>query len=175
MAANEIVRVNREDLESAFEFVSFGSGFENHACVSLDTGKIYWTSNYNDVMEEDLPDDLEESDRYIAVPSKKDLDLGRRLVLRFVDEAMPEDYNTDARRLQHCRKHLSLTRSIRPLQGLFGEAAHAGAMVQLCARSRDRCTACVVRGKRHSARRRTNEWRRSPCGRIRPARDKALA
>lgn len=31
--------------------------------------------------EENLPDDLKTSDRYLAVPHRNDLDLGRRLVL----------------------------------------------------------------------------------------------
>jgi hypothetical protein len=40
--------------------------------------------------EDDLPDDLETSDRYIAVPHKNDLGLGRRLALTFADREMPD-------------------------------------------------------------------------------------
>ena len=39
---------------------------ENNAYISLDTGEIYWTSELNPV-EEDVPDDLETSDRYLAI------------------------------------------------------------------------------------------------------------
>jgi phosphinothricin acetyltransferase len=47
-------------------------------------------SDLLDDEEEELPQDLETSDRYIAVPHKNDLDLGRRLVTRFVRQAMPQ-------------------------------------------------------------------------------------
>jgi hypothetical protein len=40
-----------------------------------------------------LPDDLETSDRYIAIPHKNDLDLGNRLALRFVEEQLPDRYS----------------------------------------------------------------------------------
>ena len=43
-------------------------------------------------MDEEIPDDLETSDRYIAIPHKNDLDLGKKLALRFVAEELPERY-----------------------------------------------------------------------------------
>jgi hypothetical protein len=39
---------------------------EHHAFISMDTGAIYWISELNP-LEEEVPDDLETSDRYIAV------------------------------------------------------------------------------------------------------------
>ena len=39
--------------------------------------------------DEELPDDLEASDRYIAVPHKNELDLGNHLALRFAEEQLP--------------------------------------------------------------------------------------
>ncbi len=47
-----------------------------------------------DLADEDLPEDLETSDRYIAVPHKHDLNLGRNLVLVFVDQELPDDCDT---------------------------------------------------------------------------------
>jgi hypothetical protein len=41
----------------------------------MDTGAIYWISEPNP-LEEEVPDDLETSDRHIAIPHKNDLDLG---------------------------------------------------------------------------------------------------
>jgi len=64
---------------------------EHNAYVSLDTGQIYWTSEMNP-MEDDVPDDLGTSDRYIAIPHKNDLDLGRNLALRFVGHELPDCY-----------------------------------------------------------------------------------
>jgi hypothetical protein len=56
--------------------------------VSLDTGRIYWSSELNPVEDEDIPDDLETSDRYLEIPHKNDLDLGKRLALRFAGEQL---------------------------------------------------------------------------------------
>lgn len=39
----------------------------------------------------DLPEDLDSSDRYLSLPNSRDLDLGRPLVFRFVEEVLPED------------------------------------------------------------------------------------
>jgi len=41
-------------------------------------------------IDEDLPEDIEDSSLYIAVPHKTDLDLGKSLALRFADEVLPE-------------------------------------------------------------------------------------
>jgi|MudIll2142460700_1097286.scaffolds.fasta_scaffold41100_2 hypothetical protein len=86
-----MVSVKYEDLTEAFDFVSFGGPFEHSAYISLDTGTIYWDT---DSGEEELPDDLGESNRYVAVPHKNDLDLGRNLVLRFVASELPDQYAT---------------------------------------------------------------------------------
>jgi hypothetical protein len=86
-----MVAVRFDDLSLAFEFVSGGRPMEHHAYLSIDTGRIYWTSDL-DSMEEEIPDDLETSDRYIAIPHKNDLDLGRSLALRFVAQELPERY-----------------------------------------------------------------------------------
>lgn len=82
--------VRYDDLLKAFEFVSFGAPMEHQAFIALDTGRIYWISALNPLDDEEVPDDLGESDRYIEVPHKNDLDLGRRLVLRFVEEQLPD-------------------------------------------------------------------------------------
>jgi hypothetical protein len=88
-----MVAVKHDDLSLAFDFVSYAAPTEHNAYVSLDTGKIYWTSDSSDAFDEEIPDDLETSDRYLAIPHKNDLDLGRRLALRFVAQALPECYD----------------------------------------------------------------------------------
>jgi hypothetical protein len=87
-----MVKVSYDELETAFEFVSSAGPFENQAFIDLDSGAIYWKSDNSD--DDDLPDDLEDSDRYLAVPHKHDLDLGQALVFRFASERMPRDYDT---------------------------------------------------------------------------------
>jgi hypothetical protein len=86
-----VIGVKYDDLMLTFDFVSSAPPMEHNAYISLDTGKIYWTSELNP-MEEDLPDDLETSDRYIAIPHKNDLELGMNLVLSFVAQELPEHY-----------------------------------------------------------------------------------
>lgn len=88
----KMVTIQFDDLSAAFDFVSFAAPFEHRAFVSLDTGAIHWVSETNPIDEEDLPDDLETSDRYIAIPHKNELDLGNNLALRFVEEQLPKRY-----------------------------------------------------------------------------------
>jgi hypothetical protein len=88
-----MVAVRHDDLAMAFDFVSFAGPMEHYAYVSLDTGKVYWTSDSGDALDEDIPDDLETSDRYISIPHKNELDLGRNLALRFVVQELPAYYD----------------------------------------------------------------------------------
>jgi hypothetical protein len=87
-----VVTIKYDDLSAAFDFVSFAAPMEHRAYLSLDTGAMYWISETNPVDDEELPDDVETSDRYIAVPHKNELDLGNNLALRFVEEELPERY-----------------------------------------------------------------------------------
>lgn len=84
--------INLDELRNAFEFVSSGPSSQNFAYMCMDTGKIYWKSNVMD-LEEEIPGDLETSDRYIAVPHKNDLQLGQSLALSFIDQEIPHKYN----------------------------------------------------------------------------------
>ncbi len=65
---------------------------EHQAYISIDTGTIHWLSEVSP-LEEEMPDDFETSDRYIAVPHKNDLDLGSDLALRFSAEELPGLYD----------------------------------------------------------------------------------
>jgi hypothetical protein len=67
----------------------------------MDTGAIYWVSETGAIEEEDLPDDLETSDRYIAIPHKNELDLGNNLALRFAEEQLPHRYAS----VEACFRH----------------------------------------------------------------------
>jgi hypothetical protein len=85
------VTVRLEDLEDALDWVSAGGGFANAAYVSKATGKIHLASE-DEFGDADLPDDVEDADLYWSVPHKRDLDLGRDLVLRFAEEFLPHDH-----------------------------------------------------------------------------------
>ena len=97
-----MVSVKFQEILEAFEFVSAGPPMEHTAYVCLETGRFYYVSSELGFLDEDAPEDLEDSDRYLAVPHKHDLDLGKRLALRFADEHLPRHY--DAVRAQFSRK-----------------------------------------------------------------------
>ena len=58
--------VSMSDLLLALDFVSSDGGGMNEAFLCRQTGKIHWRSSDLDDQFEELPDDLEESDNYIA-------------------------------------------------------------------------------------------------------------
>lgn len=90
-----MVIVNYIELRNSFEFVSSGSRGEQNAYICLDSGEIYWVSSIIK-LDEEAPDDIETSERYIAVPHKNDLKLGQNMALAFIDQELPDDYNTAA-------------------------------------------------------------------------------
>ena len=69
--------IDWNELEATVEFVSMG----NEAVLCRKTGKFLWHSD----LEEDLdawPDDAEDETKYLVVPDKKELDLGKTLLQR---------------------------------------------------------------------------------------------
>jgi hypothetical protein len=88
-----MVAVKFDDLSTAFDFVSYAAPIEHQAYVSRDTGTIYWISDAIDTIEEEIPEDLEYSDRYLAIPHKNELDLGSNLVLRFAAQKLPASHD----------------------------------------------------------------------------------
>lgn len=81
------------DLQLAFAFVSSGGLGENRAVLDTQTGRFYWHSEIGDNFEEDeLPEDLDD-ERYLEVPHKNELDLGKGLVFDFVRQCLPDDYD----------------------------------------------------------------------------------
>ena len=86
-----MVAVKFDDLSFAFDFVGSAPPSENNAYISLDTGQIYCTSEL-DPLDDEVPDDLETSDRYLLLPHKTELDLGKGLALRFTGSELPHCY-----------------------------------------------------------------------------------
>jgi hypothetical protein len=86
-----MVAVNYSEVSAAFDFVSSAAPSENLAYLSLDTGAIYWVSELTP-LDDEVPDDLESSDRYVVIPHKNDLDLGSHLALRFAAQELPGQY-----------------------------------------------------------------------------------
>jgi hypothetical protein len=88
--------VSFQDILLAFEFVSSGQQYGHEAFLCKQTGKIYWRSEFSDqgdLDDEELPDDIEDDEKYLVIPDKRDFDLGKPLVLDFAREFLPEDFN----------------------------------------------------------------------------------
>jgi hypothetical protein len=83
------MKIKFDDIENAFYFVSMGPRYGNQAILCKKTGKIFYISELGD--SDDLPDDIEDPDKYTEIPHKNKLDLGQNLVMRFVIEFMPDD------------------------------------------------------------------------------------
>ena len=83
------MKVEFSEITLAFDFVSFGQPFEHQAFLNKETGKIYWQSAFGD-NEEELPDDIEDK-KYVEIPHKNDLDLGKPLVLDFTYSHLPNE------------------------------------------------------------------------------------
>ena len=85
--------VDLNELLDAIEYVSSVITTDAAAYVSRETGQVYFVGT--DLEPEDaLPDDIDAADRYVAIPSKQDLDLGRPVALRFAEAHLPEHYGT---------------------------------------------------------------------------------
>ena len=83
--------VSFSDLQLAFEFVSSGGMGENEAYLDRQSGNIYWHSEVGD-NDEELPDDIDD-EKYISIPDKRELDLGKPLALDFAREFLVDDYD----------------------------------------------------------------------------------
>ena len=77
------------DIEDAFMYVSDGFYGDNSAMICKSTGKICYSSESCDTDE--IPDETYESDDWVVVPHKNDLELGRDLVFKFVAQNLPDD------------------------------------------------------------------------------------
>ena len=71
-------------IEDAFLFVSSAPPSEHSAVVHRITGESFYASEL--AGDSEIPEDAEESDDYLWIPHKDDLDLGKPLVMDFVRE-----------------------------------------------------------------------------------------
>lgn len=77
------------DIELALYYISTQPEFTNYAYLCRRTGRIYYASEFND-SDDDLPDDIDDDDKYVCLPHKNELDLGKRLVHQFVRDNAPK-------------------------------------------------------------------------------------
>jgi hypothetical protein len=77
------------DIFDAFSFVSMGEMFMNSAILCLKTGEVFYISDFGD--SDELPDDIDDP-KYIEIPHKNELNLGKPLVLEFTVTHILEDF-----------------------------------------------------------------------------------
>jgi hypothetical protein len=87
--------ISFQEILDALEFVGSGSVGEHEAILCRRTGKIYWRSESSelDELNDELPDDIEDDEKYVAIPDKRELGLGKPLVLDFAREFLPNDFD----------------------------------------------------------------------------------
>jgi hypothetical protein len=94
------MRVSWTELENACRFVNLNGGGLNQAFVCKQSGRIYWQGDLLDDFEE-VPDDIEDAERYFPVPDKRKLELGRPLVLDFARAFLADDFDEVERIFSH--------------------------------------------------------------------------
>jgi hypothetical protein len=80
--------IDFDDLDAAMEWASVGPGLETKAFICRSTGRIF-LQGPDGPEDDDFPENVEDDTKYLPVPHKNRLDLGRPLVLRFIDERAP--------------------------------------------------------------------------------------
>jgi len=81
--------ISFSDIEDAFFFVSMDQMFMHNAYLCKETGQIFYTSEMGD--SDELPEDIDDPEKYISIPHKNKLDLGKALVIEFTSEYLPEE------------------------------------------------------------------------------------
>ncbi len=81
-----------KDLQEAFEFVSASTEGGHQAFLCKQSGKLYWHSELCDDLDI-LPDDIDDNEKFLQIPDKRELDLGKPLALDFTREFLPDDFD----------------------------------------------------------------------------------
>ena len=69
------MRASFKDLREAFEFVCAADGGEHQAYLCKQSGTLYCHSELCDDLDI-LPNDIDDSEKFVPIPHKRDLDLG---------------------------------------------------------------------------------------------------
>ncbi len=87
--------IKLSDLDLALDCTStdFLSG-DYFAYINRETGELIHDDEGMDGAGDDVPDDIDDIDKYIQVPTKQDLGLGKPLVIQFSSEVIPDELNT---------------------------------------------------------------------------------
>ena len=79
------------DILLAFESTCIGG----QAYICRQSAKVYFHSDLSELeqLNDELPDDIEDEEKYLQLPDKYELNLGKPLVLAFAREFLPDDFD----------------------------------------------------------------------------------
>jgi hypothetical protein len=86
------VPVSLKEILEAFEIVCAGGGDEDQAFLGKQSGKLYSHSELWDDPDI-LPDDSGDSEKFLQIPDKRELDLGKPLPLDFARQFLLNDFD----------------------------------------------------------------------------------
>ena len=81
--------ISFDDIENAFFFVSMDQRGTHKAYLCKETGQIFYTSEMGD--SDELPEDIDDPEKYITIPHKNDLELGKALVIEFTSKYLSKE------------------------------------------------------------------------------------
>ncbi len=81
--------ISFDDLDNAFLFVSMDQKYMHSVYLCKETGQFFYASEMGD--PDELPEDIDDPDKYITIPHKNDLELGKTLVIEFTSKYLPEE------------------------------------------------------------------------------------
>ena len=80
--------VSFKDLQEAFEFVCAAGGGEHQAFLGKRSGKITCHSELVDDLDS-LPDDIDDPEKFLPIPDRRDLGLGKTVALELEHRFSP--------------------------------------------------------------------------------------
>jgi len=83
--------VKFKDLLDAFEVTGGGSAGELFAYLCIPSGEVFLHSEVSDQFDT-LPDDIDDEEKYVCLPDKRDLGLSKPLALDFARAFLPDDF-----------------------------------------------------------------------------------
>jgi hypothetical protein len=83
--------ISFDDIENAFLFVGMDRQFVHNAYLCKETGQIFYASEIG--YSDELPDDIDDPEKYLAIPHQKRLGLGKALVFEYVSQYLPDEFD----------------------------------------------------------------------------------
>jgi hypothetical protein len=84
--------VSFKDLQEAFEFVCAAASGEHQAFLCKQSGGITCHSELADDLDP-LPDDIDDPEKFLPIPDRRELDLGKPVALDFARQFLPGDFD----------------------------------------------------------------------------------